>query len=513
MDEIHLLDEERGSVLEVLVARTLRLVETSQETIRIIGLSATLPNYLDVGEFLKVSDSGCFYFGGEYRPVPLEQRFLGVKILPNLQKQQALIMETCYNKVVDQLKNDHQVMIFVHSRRDTIKTCMSLRDLANNSGELHYFECCYSMSSKKEVEKSRNRDLRLIFESGMGIHNAGMLRKDRDLTERLFKEGNIKVLVTTATLAWGVNLPAHAVIIKGTEIYDSSIGNFKDIGVLDVQQIFGRAGRPDYDTSGVAMIITTENKIDKYVQMLSQSRPIESRFLNHLKDSLNAEISLGTVNSIPDALRWITYTYFYVRLPKDPLFYGFSQDEVKNKPTLHENLTKRIMSAAKGIHGCRMIRFDEKNLNMAITSTGRIASNFYIRSESIEIYVEKLQHDMTDDLFYEMFCESHEFQQIKLREDENEELLALAAEATEYWIELKKEDIATTYGKVMSLMYGYLVHTQLDTFSLVADTAYIIQNGARIIRALYEMSLKKNWAYMSEKLLRLSRNIDRRLMD
>lgn len=513
LDEIHLLDEERGPVLEVLVARTLRLVETSQETIRIIGLSATLPNYRDVAEFLKVPEHGCFYFGGEFRPVPLEQRFLGVKVIPNMQKQQALLLEICYNKVVEQLKQDQQVMIFVHSRRDTVKTCMALRDMANNNAELHWFECCYSLSSKKDVEKSKNRDIKLLFECGMGVHNAGLLRKDRDLTERLFKDKNIKLLVTTATLAWGVNLPAHAVIIKGTDIYDSSIGNFKDIGVLDVQQIFGRAGRPDFDTSGLAMIITTENKLDKYVQMLSHSRPIESRFLNHLKDSLNAEISLGTVNSIQDALMWLKYTYFYVRLPKDPLFYGFSMDEVKNSAAITENLTKRIVEAAKGIHSCRMIRFDEKNSNMAITAIGRIASNFYIRNESIEIYVEKLQPDMSEDQFYAMFCESHEFQQLKLREDENEELYGLAQEASEYWIQIKKEDIAMNYGKVMSLLYGYLVHTQLDTFSLVADTAYIVQNGGRIIRALYEMCLKRNWAYMSEKLLRLSRNIDRRLME
>ena len=57
-------------------------------------------------------------------------------------------------------------------------------------------------------------------------------------------------MVCTATLAWGVNLPAHAVIIKGTEIYNAKQGGFVDVGILDVLQIFGRAGRPQFDTSG-----------------------------------------------------------------------------------------------------------------------------------------------------------------------------------------------------------------------------------------------------------------------
>ena len=69
-------------------------------------------------------------------------------------------------------------------------------------------------------------------------------------------EGHIKVLVSTATLAWGVNLPAYCVIIKGTKVYDSSSGEYKDIGIFDVQQIFGRAGRPQFDTEGEAIILT-----------------------------------------------------------------------------------------------------------------------------------------------------------------------------------------------------------------------------------------------------------------
>ena len=68
----------------------------------------------------------------------------------------------------------------------------------------------------------------------MSVHHAGMLRKDRNLVEEMFVQGHIKVLVSTATLAWGVNLPAYAVIIKGTKMYDSASGEYKDIGVFDV---------------------------------------------------------------------------------------------------------------------------------------------------------------------------------------------------------------------------------------------------------------------------------------
>jgi len=64
------------------------------------------------------------------------------------------------------------------------------------------------------------------------------------------------VLVSTATLAWGVNLPAHMVIIKGTQVYSPEKGAWTELGALDVMQMFGRAGRPQYDTFGEGIIIT-----------------------------------------------------------------------------------------------------------------------------------------------------------------------------------------------------------------------------------------------------------------
>lgn len=70
IDEIHLLHDDRGPVLESLVARTIRQVETTQEPVRIVGLSATLPNYEDVAAFLRVDPAkGLFYFDSTFRYV------------------------------------------------------------------------------------------------------------------------------------------------------------------------------------------------------------------------------------------------------------------------------------------------------------------------------------------------------------------------------------------------------------------------------------------------------------
>ena len=113
IDEVHLLHDDRGPVVEALFAQTLRQVESSQTIIRIVGLSATLPNYIDVAQFLRVNlYKGLFYFDSRFRPVPLSQTFIGVKEV-NPMRQMQEIDKICYDKVVAMVQLGHQVHLFL----------------------------------------------------------------------------------------------------------------------------------------------------------------------------------------------------------------------------------------------------------------------------------------------------------------------------------------------------------------------------------------------------------------
>jgi replicative superfamily II helicase len=147
----------------------------------------------------------------------------------------------------------YQVMVFIHSRKGTSDTATALAQRASAEGELEHLFTTQGKDGRSgdaykryadKAKKARSREVSNHFHSGIGIHHAGLLRPDRKLTEMMFADGAIKVLCCTATLAWGVNLPAHNVVIKGTDIYNPEKGKNVDLSILDVQQIFGRAGRP-----------------------------------------------------------------------------------------------------------------------------------------------------------------------------------------------------------------------------------------------------------------------------
>ena len=235
LDEIHLLNDERGLVVECLVARAVTTGFKNQKPIRLVGLSATLPNYQDVAEFIGADEQGTFHFDASYRPTPLKCGFYGVKEVANAARANNIYNDIIYDNLRRMLQAGKQAIIFAHKRGETYSTALDLIELLKDrADDRHLFECQDSWKVKKEVSRSTNQQVRDLFDHGFSIHHAGMLRKDRNLVEKLFSQGHIKVLCSTATLAWGVNLPAYGVIIKGTKVYDSNAGAYKDVGIFDV---------------------------------------------------------------------------------------------------------------------------------------------------------------------------------------------------------------------------------------------------------------------------------------
>ncbi|CAE7824020.1 BRR2C, partial [Symbiodinium microadriaticum] len=330
-----------------------------------------------------------------------------------------------YEKTVTALENGKQVMIFVHSRRDTTKTLEALGELIakNNSGTLfeniHHEK--YSIW-KKQVDKSRSQELISHFYKGMGCHHAGMLRSDRTLTEQLFERGVIKVLCCTATLAWGVNLPGHTVIIKGTELYDPERGGYVDLSILDVFQIFGRAGRPQYDTTGHAVMITPHQSLNNYLGMLTHQAPIESTFIKALPDHMNAEIVNGTINNIKEASAWLSYTFLFIRMLRNPLAYGMTYADLQEDSRLEAKRLELVRDAAGVLDRCMMIRYDMRSGNLAVTDLGRISSHYYIKHDTVEAFNTMLTAHLGHSDALHVLCSSTEFDQLKMRPEELAEM-------------------------------------------------------------------------------------------
>ncbi|KAI9105295.1 Sec63 Brl domain-containing protein [Phlyctochytrium arcticum] len=509
IDEIHLLHDERGPVLESIIARTIRTIQQTQEAVRMVALSATLPNYQDVAHFMRVDpEKGLYFFDNSFRPAPLKQQYIGITEKKAIKRFQ-LMNEIAYDKIMEEA-GKNQVLVFCHSRKETAKTAKAIRDMAiekDTIGDILKLDAASREILQTEAATVKNADLQDLLPYGFACHHAGMTRADRTLVEDLFGDGHIQVLVSTATLAWGVNLPAHTVIIKGTQVYNPEKGRWVELSPQDVLQMLGRAGRPQFDTNGEGIIITTHAELQYYLSLLNQQLPIESQFVSKLADNLNAEIVLGTIRSRDDAVQWLGYTYLYVRMLRNGSLYGISPDEAAEDPYLVQKRVDLIHAAATILDKCNLIKYDKKTGKFQVTELGRIASHYYISHHSMATYNQHLKPAMTLVDLFRVFALSDEFKYIPVREEEKLELSKMLERVP---IPVK-ENIEEPTAKINTLLQAYISQLKLEGFALMSDMVYVTQSAGRILRAIFEICLKRGWAQLSRKALDLCKMVDKKM--
>jgi len=510
IDEIHLLHDDRGPVLESIVSRTIRKMEQTGDPVRLVGLSATLPNYRDVASFLRVDPTkGMFHFDGSFRPCPLRQEFVGITEKKAI-KQLKTMNDVTYTKVLEHVgKNRNQMIIFVHSRKETSKTARYIRDKAlemETIGQILKSDAGSREILTSEAEAVNDRELKDLLPYGFGIHHAGMTRTDRTSVEDLFSSGDIQVLVCTATLAWGVNLPAHTVIIKGTQVYSPEKGSWVELSPQDVLQMLGRAGRPQFDTYGEGIIITTQTEMQYYLSLLNQQLPIESQFVSRLADNLNAEIVLGNVRSRDEGVEWLGYTYLFVRMLRSPGLYSVGP-EYEGDSALEQKRVDLIHSAAVVLEKSNLVKYDKKTGKLQATELGRIASHYYITHSSMLTYNHHIQPSITPIELFRVFALSEEFKYIPVRQDEKLELAKLL---TRVPIPVK-ESIEEPHAKINVLLQAFISRLQLEGLALMSDLVYVTQSAGRILRAIFEITLKKGWSSVAKTALELCKMAEKRM--
>lgn len=120
-------------------------------------------------------------------------------------------------KAIKEYSPQKPTLIFVASRRQTRLTAMAFVSLLAQEADTKQWLHMSPSEVNDIVQTISDDNLKITLTFGIGIHHAGLQAYERSIVENLFVERKIQVLVATATLAWGINVPAHLVIVKGTE--------------------------------------------------------------------------------------------------------------------------------------------------------------------------------------------------------------------------------------------------------------------------------------------------------
>ncbi|KAI4195106.1 MAG: hypothetical protein LQ346_003530 [Caloplaca aetnensis] len=282
IDEVHILKETRGACLEAVVSR----MKSVGSNVRFLALSATVPNSEDIAVWLRQGPTAQHLpahrerFGEEFRPVKLQKHVVGLHFNGN----DWGFDRACDPKlpeIVTKYSQKKPIMVFCITRKSTVSTAKLLADWWASKGA----------------------------------------------RERQWAGPTFRLVAQDSDLKVGVNLPCHMVIIKNTMCFQEE--GLKEYSDLEIMQMLGRAGRPQFEDSAVAVIITKQDKVQKYEKMVSGQELLESSLHLNLIEHLNAETGLGTIHNLHTAKRWLAGTFLYVRLGHNPAHYKLDGDATK----------------------------------------------------------------------------------------------------------------------------------------------------------------------------------------
>lgn len=315
IDEVHILSDPRGATLEAVVSR----MKTIGANVRFLALSATVPNSQDIAVWLGKDHTNSHLpahretFGEHFRPVKLQKHVYGNDGPQN---------DFAFDKTLDGnllkliAKHTHKkpMMVFCFTKKSCERTAAILAEtwMGQRTVDRAW------QAPVKQIQVG-SKDLQDLVLCGVAFHHAGLDAQDRHTIESGFLDGNVSVICCTSTLAVGVNLPCHLVVLKGTACFRAT--GCEEYSDLEVMQMLGRAGRPQFDDSAVAIIMTRKNRVNRYKKMISGQDILESTLHLSLIEHLISEIGLGTVSDVYSAKQWLAGTFLSVRIRQNPDYY------------------------------------------------------------------------------------------------------------------------------------------------------------------------------------------------
>ena len=257
-DEVHLIgDENRGPTLEMILTQ-LKLLDSKPQ---IVGLSATITNSDEIADWLD-----CKLVKNDWRPVPLSEGVCdGGQVTMNdgnTFEIERTLRGTPIDLGVQSVLQGGQSLVFAETRTRSKSLATKAADVISKlleKNDLKELE----KTSKKILSQNENTEivktLATLVKKGVAFHHAGLNQNCREIIEKEFRKGTIKLLSSTPTLAAGVNLPARRVVISSINRYNAKVGRNMPISILEYKQLCGRAGRPQYDDYGESIIVGSGN--------------------------------------------------------------------------------------------------------------------------------------------------------------------------------------------------------------------------------------------------------------
>jgi len=471
------------------------------------GLSTSLANARDLGEWIGVGTHGLFNFPPGVRPVPLEIHIQGYDVISFEARMQVMVKPT-YSAITRHAGGSDPAIVFAPTRKHARLTALDLLTYANSEGKPRRFLQCAEEDLAPFTAKLRESALQHTIKYGVAYMHEGMLPAERAAVEALFSSGAIQVLVCTASLCWGLTLNAKLVVIMGTQYFDGNTTGGSDYPVTDLLQMMGRASTADAnaeDAVGICVLMCHTPKKEYYKKFLYEAFPVESHLDHCLADHLCAEVVTRTIENKQDAVDYLTWTFFYRRLAQNPNYYSLTGVTHRH---LSDHLSDLIETTIGDLEESKTLTV-ESEMDLSPLNLGIIASYYYISYSTIELFSASLTAKTKMKGCLEIVSSATEYDALPIRPGEEDAVRKILMHSP---VTLDKPKYTDPHTKANALLQAHFSRANLSG-DLTLDQSKVVMDAVRLLQAMVDVISSSGWLAPALATMELTQMVTQALWD
>jgi pre-mRNA-splicing helicase BRR2 len=415
-DELHMLGGQIGFVYEIVVSRMHYIRSQTESSLRIVGLSVSLYNARDIGEWIDAKKHNIYNFSPHVRSVPLELHIQSFTI-PHFPSLMLAMAKPTYLSIL-QMSPDKPALVFVPTRKQARATTRDLLLACVASDNEDRFLHADVEQMRPLLERIREEALAEAISHGIGYYHEALSSGDKRIVKHLYDNGAIQVMVASRDVCWELDCKAHLVIVMGTQFYEGTEHRYVDYPLSEVLQMFGKATRPLEDKISKGVLMVPAVKREYYKKFLNEALPLESQLQQYLHDAFVSEISTKMIESAEDAISWMTFTYFYRRLLANPTYYHLTDTSHEG---LSAHLSELVETTLKDLADpeSKIIDLDEEDDSVTPLNAAMIAAYYNISYITMQTFLLSLNERTKLKGILEIVTSATEFESIQIRRHED----------------------------------------------------------------------------------------------
>ncbi|CAC27092.1 putative U5 snRNP-specific protein [Guillardia theta] len=487
IDEIHMISNDSKSNLEKILNKLKYLSNCNKKSFRVISSSATFPNFIDLSKFLNIDPRNqLFYFSNFFKNNYMKNTFVGMNLKSTQKNFKFSSNKYLIKKIIEILVNNkkNKILIFVNNRLDTFNLALFI---IKKLFHKNYFE-----NNLMETYNFRNPE-NLINKFFICIHHGGMNVRDKNISENKILEENIRIMISTATLSSGVNLPITHVIIKDVFYFSKELSNFIEIKKIDLLQMLGRCRKYTENNLSEGVVICPILNLNNIVKIDRGLKPINCNFSINLNELLIYQIRKKVY--IFEIILFISNLFFSIRLKRILI-----KLLKKNYRYLFFKIIFFFVSKTLLYMINTGFIYKKKNF-FNITYFGRIALKHSINFHSAYNILFKVNSKFSFLKIFDLLVNLEEFEKIILKKNELVDLFNIEKHSI-FVSQFLNQD---NKFKVSVLLIAILNKINLKNPILLQELIFIYKTSLRALKFLIEIAKINKYLYTLENILYMER--------